>query len=280
MARKKKPEEHVNHERWLVSYADFITLLFAFFTTLYALSKADAVKVGKMVYSMRSAFHMELFQTPEAVMAYQGMATPAVTMEGDPGVGSEGGSKQQNGDPDIEEDIGKIAKDLKELIADPGLKDAISVKVDDRGVVVSLAEAGFFGSGVAEMSDEKALKALETIVGKLQKDDVNLSIEGHTDNRPVRGGKYKDNWALSSERGSFILRYAAEHGIDPSRLRVSGYGDTKPVGDNATEEGRAKNRRVDIIIAMNPKAKAAAPEATPVKSEEKKHEEAPAHGNH
>lgn len=255
MARKKKPEEHANHERWLVSYADFITLLFAFFTTLYAISTVDKTKAGKMAYSMRTAFNVEMFQTPEELQAYQGIAAPAVAMEGSPGVGSEGGQKAKHGDPDNDdEELGKLAQELKGIIDSPDnpeVKQSVSVKVEERGITISLAEAGFFGSGDADI-DEASKKAIDALVAKMGGVKLPIAIEGHTDNRPVRGGKYRDNRDLSTARANSVLKYIEQaHSIDPSRLKAIGYGEFKPVGDNSTEEGRGKNRRVDIVILRN-----------------------------
>ena len=248
MARKKKPEEHVNHERWLVSYADFITLLFAFFTTLYAISTVDKTKAGKMVYSMKSAFNVEIFKTPSEYMAYQGVASPAIVLPGAPGIGNEGGPRSHEGDPNNDDDeIGRVAKEINGIIQDPSMKERVSVNVDERGLVVSLSEAGNFQSGQADM-DDKARQAIDAVLSKVADKKCRMTIEGHTDNRPIRGGKFKDNWALSSERARVVLDYAEKHGIESSRLSASGHGDNNPMGDNTTDEGRAKNRRVDIVI--------------------------------
>jgi chemotaxis protein MotB len=251
MARKKKPEEHVNHERWLVSYADFITLLFAFFTTLYAISTVDKTKAGKLVYSMRTAFNVEIFASPEEQLAYQGVGAPAVTLDGPPGIGSEGGEKSHAGDPNSEEDeesFGSLAKDLKGMVDDPKLKGKVSVKMEDRGMVISLAEAGFFDSGKAGM-DAEAKAALDKIVTRLTKEKFGLIVEGHTDNKPVRGGTFHSNWELSTARATSVVQYAVEqHKISPSRMSAAGYGEYRPTADNTTDDGRKKNRRVDIVV--------------------------------
>ncbi|MFH0899327.1 MAG: flagellar motor protein MotB [Pseudomonadota bacterium] len=251
MARKKKPEEHANHERWLVSYADFITLLFAFFTTLYAISTVDRMKAGKLVYSMRTAFNVEMFTTPSEQLAYQGVAQTEPMMMGPPGIGSEGGNaKDETGDdPESADAAGKkLAQDIQAIIDSLELGKHVNVKVEQRGIVVSLAEAGFFSSGSATI-DDKGLDLLNMIAGRLSGEPYPVAVEGHTDNQPVRGGSFRSNWELSTARATHVIAHMIERNqFDASRLSASGYGEHRAIGDNSTEEGRAKNRRVDLVV--------------------------------
>jgi chemotaxis protein MotB len=239
MARKKKHPEHVNHERWLVSYADFITLLFAFFTTLYAISTVDQKKVGKLMYSMRTAFKVDFFS------GMPNGATRVVTiMEGTGAHENDG----QEPAPVKEDKLGSLAKKLGDLALDPALKGKFQVRMEGRGLVISLAEAGFFPSGTATLKPD-AVDALRLLAHTVSDKALHVIVEGHTDNVPVRGGKYASNWELSTGRASTVVSMFIEQGLDPSRLSASGYGEFKPVAPNDTAEGRARNRRVDIVLA-------------------------------
>ncbi|MBI4510280.1 MAG: OmpA family protein [Deltaproteobacteria bacterium] len=255
MARKKKPPEHANHERWLVSYADFITLLFAFFTTLYAISTVDKTKAGQLQFSMRTAFNVEIFRTPDEMLAYQGVSSPAtIVMDGPPGIGSEGGELTEQLEGEEGEGVKKLAKEIKGLIESEGLENLVTLRTDHRGLVVSLAEAGFFDSG-SEAVNPEALKALDVLMSRLARERFAMTIEGHTDNRPIRGGKFKSNWELSTARATHVVAKAIEnYKVDPGRLSAAGYGEFRPLADNNTEDGRAKNRRVDIVVVANSRA--------------------------
>jgi chemotaxis protein MotB len=239
--RKRKHPEHVNHERWLVSYADFITLLFAFFTTLYAISTVDQQKVGKLVYSMRTAFNLEFFPSDHGVTGYpQSNPQPVMQTQASPASDQGGG--------DSRERYAKLARELEQLAKLPQLAGGIEVRVEKRGIVISLTEAAFFGSGKADVRDS-ALSALGTVADKLHGQGLEVVIEGHTDNAPVRGGRYASNWELSAARATAVVGvFLDKHGHDAHRLTAAGYAEHRPVADNSTPEGRARNRRVDIVV--------------------------------
>src|SRR5262249_39134629 len=176
MARKKKHEEHVNHERWLVSYADFITLLFAFFTTLYAISTVDQRKVGKLMYSMRTAFKVDFFDGGP-----NGATRMVSLMESLRGHGGEAREAPQPTPSEQAQKLAAMAKRLGELAIDPALKGKFQVRMEGRGLVISLAEAGFFPSGSAAVKPE-ALEALNLLARSINDKDIHVGIEGHTDN--------------------------------------------------------------------------------------------------
>lgn len=249
MSRKKKHPEHVNHERWLVSYADFITLLFAFFTTLYAISTVDQKKAGKLQYSMRSAFNVEFFPSTQGMSGYSSSAAPLSIGEGSTGdmVGGQASGSARKGQ---EQQFKQLAQALTAMsLDDPRLEGRVSVRIEKRGIVISLAEAAFFASGEAVVRPE-ALEALDLIVGSLKDVGYDLIVEGHTDHVPVRAGhRFRDNWELSTSRATTVVAFLVEQrGFAPSRLSAAGYGDQKPIADNTTAEGRARNRRVDIVV--------------------------------
>ncbi|TAN44860.1 MAG: chemotaxis protein MotB [Nitrospirae bacterium] len=208
--RIKKEEEHENHERWLVSYADFITLLFTFFAALYALSSLDKAKADKISGSLRQAFKV----IEEPIMIH-------------------------------EEKTKALIDDIRDKIKDA---NGISAKTEPRGVVVTFADGVLFDSGSAEIKKE-ATALLDKLPAALNSAPGKILIEGHTDNVPLSGGKYASNWELSTARASSILNFFITKGLDPNRFSIAGYAEYRPVAINNTDENRAKNRRVELIIS-------------------------------
>jgi len=231
--RKKRPPEQENTDRWVVSYADFITLMFAFFVTMYALSRVDVDKVALFEGSVKSA----LRANPEP---------PAV---GKPGPVIEGVFPAS---PDM---VG-IEKDFRKIIETLPNADGVSLEQEQRGLVVSIGERVLFESGQAQIRPE-AKPSLDAIAFFLSGLSNNILVEGHTDNVPITSAKYESNWELSTERATQVLRYMVEYrGLSAARVAASGYAEYKPVVSNETPEGRAKNRRVDVVILKeNGKAK-------------------------
>jgi len=217
MTRKKR-QGRVSHERWLVSYADFITLLFAFFVVLFATGQSDKKKV-ELAVSIQTAFkQMGIFETH---------AGPAQRQSAD-AAGS-----------DVEQRI--------EQAAQPEIdRGVMAVRRSADGLVISLQEAGFFDSGAAEIH-LSALPVLDRIAAALP--DCPLRVEGHTDNVPIRTLQFASNWELSSSRASSIARLLLLHSnIHAEQMSVAGYAEFHPAASNATAEGRARNRRVDIVL--------------------------------
>ncbi len=251
MARKKKHPAHVNHERWLVSYADFITLLFAFFTTLYSIATVDQQKAGKLQFSMRTAFNIEFFPSAEGIAGMPSLVNGVVrpikelwqNVTGFVGAGA--GTK-----PNKRERYSRLTEILNELARDARLRERVRLHEEKRGMVMSLAETGFFPSGSAEMP-AAALGALDAVAAGLAEHGTGLElvIEGHTDNVPIHSARFASNWHLSTARATFVVaRLIEQHHMDATLLSASGYGEHHPVASNDTAEGRGRNRRVDIVI--------------------------------
>lgn len=251
MARKKEPEKAANHERWLVSYADFITLLFAVFVTLYAMSQSDKQKVEQVAASYRSAFgitgsanagkpsitsKVDVAPVPTVKPQPQTPSAPKATK------GNNGKTKATH--KEFKQMLVSIEKKLLERKA----SDAVEVTVTPRGLVISLKEAGFFDSGSAAIKNE-AVPLLAEIAKVLAPYDNPLSFEGHTDNKPIHSPLFPSNWELSSSRATSIARhFIDQHGFSPEMIAVTGYGEYRPVASNNTDEGRKQNRRVDIVM--------------------------------
>jgi chemotaxis protein MotB len=231
----------VNHERWLVSYADFITLLFAFFTTMYAISTVDAQKLSKMVSSMQVALGNEV--TPAA-------STPAAEPKR-PGAATSPAHQV------LVELRTQLAERLRRQI-DTG---NVALEVDPRGLVVSIREAGSFTIGSADLSDG-ARGLLTEIGGPIKELSNPIRVEGHTDDVPIHTARFNSNWDLSTARATSVIKFLVETvGLDASRLSAAGYGEFKPRTANNDEATRAQNRRVDLVILNAATQQAEEPEA-------------------
>jgi chemotaxis protein MotB len=247
MARKRKHPEHVNHERWLVSYADFITLLFAFFVVMFAASNSDDKKAGQIAQAVQVAFsELGVFSPAGKVVPLHdegGLASAPPRPFGST-VSPFSESTQVN-DPN---DIAKARIQLEGMLRQEVQNRTVRISQDSRGVIVSLAEAGFFDSGSAAVNAH-GLTVLERIAGKLRDMKEDLRVEGHTDNTPIRTAQFPSNWELSTARATHVLQYMLTNAkIAPERLSAVGYGEYRPFATNATAEGRAANRRVDLVI--------------------------------
>lgn len=247
MSKKKHPE-HVNHERWLVSYADFITLLFAFFVVLFASGQSDKKKQTQLAAAMQAAFSpVAIFEPHSKQPALTGGAatiTPATPVPPVPAVAPATPSVPSI--PGLHAMLDRLAKSRG---LPPG---SLSMHATSEGLVISLQEAGFFASGSAVVQ-ARSLPVLATLAAALPGGP--MRVEGHTDTVPIRTPQFATNWELSSARATTIARYLLEHGtVAPTDLAATGYAEFHPVATNTTAEGRAKNRRVDIILLSHPAA--------------------------
>jgi chemotaxis protein MotB len=242
---KKKQAEHVNHERWLVSYADFITLLFAFFVVLFASSQTDKKKQVKLAAAMQIAFtplgsfeaHSKTPPLTDVNGAPVSDSTPAVLTPPLPSRNLE----------TPEETEKRLKKFLAEQVAAKRIAPgSITMRITPDGLVISLHEAGFFPSGSAEVR-ASSVSILSLLAATLPKNP--LRVEGHTDNVPIHTSQFATNWELSTTRATAIARILLDHSqIDPASLSAAGYAEFHPVASNDTEDGRTQNRRVDIIL--------------------------------
>ena len=253
MSRKHKKHEHVNHERWLVSYADFITLLFAFFVVLFASGQADKKKQQRFASAMNQAFsQMALFEPHSKQPALNESSGPNPDTTPQPlempmETGATGNAHSRP-TATLEEQVQKLVQ--QQVTQGKMRGDEITVRRTPDGVVVSLHEAGFFDSGSAQVRPS-ALDALAAVIAKLPAGGVR--VEGHTDDQPIHSALFASNWELSSARASAIARLLLEHSqTDPATLAVAGYAEFHPIAPNTTAEGRAQNRRVDIVLLAKP----------------------------
>jgi chemotaxis protein MotB len=272
VARKKEPEKAANHERWLVSYADFITLLFAVFVTLYAMSQTDKQKVEQVAASYRTAFGVTVGASsgkPQFIPKSDMMPIPSMKQQlkntEKPKAKGDGSSKVQATKKDFKEML--VA--LEKFLLDKNAQDKVNIDITRRGLVISLREAGFFDSGSATIQPA-AYEFLTKIAEVLLPYSNPISFEGHTDNIPMRSSTFHSNWELSTARATTLAHYFMDqHSFTPEKISVTGYGEYRPVADNSVEEGRKQNRRVDVVLVGAPEGEieepAPAEEAPPRK---------------
>lgn len=247
MKKKKKPEEHENLERWLISYADFITLLFAFFTTLYALSLTDKAKKQAAMEAIEAAFMSAGGIFPLKGSPFTPFDKPPKGSEVPP---SPKKGKQSKSETDA---IARIAYQTRNLFEDTtGLNmkgGELEVLPTDEGFKIRLGEQVLFSPGSDKLKMEY-VPFLNEVGKKLAKLGLQVHIEGHTDNSPPGTGQ--SNWQLSLSRSYHLSRFLVEACNYPQdKISMAGYGDTHPVADNDTPEGRTKNRRVEISVSTN-----------------------------
>ena len=233
----------VSHDRWLVSYADFITLLFAFFVVLYAFARADQNKQIQVVRAIQKAVGIRpdeptAVPEPSIVVTDENLLEPAA----------------------VREDLERIQRDLDQSLASQGADHTVAIEMGPDGLVISLREAGFFASGSAAPKPE-ALPTLRRIADSLGRTPYDIRVEGHTDNVPIHTGEFDSNWELSSARATHIARLFLElNAVPPERLSAAGYAEFHPAASNDTPEGRALNRRVDLVVMPRTKFSFAGPD--------------------
>ncbi len=248
MARRSKHAAHENLERWLVSYADFITLMFAFFVVMFASSQTDRNKAQQVSESVRRA--LEENQIASAIAGILGGAVGEkgkgnAMLKGPGGTKTEPTSKEKNLFwADLVPSLQLLTQELQSEIT----AGKLSVKLEPRGLVVSLSEAAFFPTG-EDTIDPATYPSIEKIAAAVRKLPNPVRLEGHTDSVPIHNARFRSNWELSAARAIAMLNLlTTRFGVEARRLAVVGYADTLPVESNDTEEGRARNRRVDVVI--------------------------------
>ncbi len=238
--RRPRHDRRASHERWLIPYADLMTLLFAFFTTMYAISTVDAKKLTPAASSLQMAF----------AGASQGTATPAaidgreVVPTAAPGILP----AQAGGGRPLEPSLDDIQAQLTLQLADAIEQGRVEIVNEPRGLVVSLPESATFATASADVTPA-AWQVIARLAAAMRPLGNPIRVEGHTDDVPIHTPRYRSNWELSTARASGVVVYlASEGGLGPERLSAAGYGEYHPRASNDSPEGRARNRRVDIVI--------------------------------
>ena len=280
MSRKKHAEGHENHERWLVSYADFITLLFAFFVVMYAVSSVNEGKYRVLSESMSVAFKTVDAHSAKPIMVAEMVGTPASQSSGAPGMGRSvapdlrpmptmaiqraprsivtlaRGSNPTNktgvsdAESSTDSNLAKIVAKLQAYLSELIKADMVNLRSNTLWVEVEIKNNILFDSGSAIVNPE-AQEPLARIAEVLREVPNRIQVEGFTDNRPINTPVYPSNWELSAARAANIVNLLMKSGVRPERMSAVGYGEFQPIADNGTEQGRMQNRRVVLVIMGN-----------------------------
>ena len=230
--RKRSDDSHENTERWLLTYADLITLLLAFFIVMYSMSNLDAKKFGRMAVALNG------------ILKGGAMIARTSGADSDPGAGI-----MNLGE------FSMLKREIEKSLHEHQLEDKIETIDDERGLVIRVRESAAFDAGKAEIK-EQLFPVLRLIVRDLSIMPNHLRVEGHSDNTPIRTRQYPSNWELSTARATRVVRYLVEElKLDPKRVSALGYAEYRPIAPNNTPEGRTRNRRVDIIVLAEEETK-------------------------
>lgn len=248
--RRREADDSENHERWMVSYADFITLLFAFFVVMYGISSINEGKYRVMSDSIVFAFRSDPGLAPGAAVATGHAEAPLSSPIRRPPV-KRGGDENQ---ASRKEQLRGLARDLKQALAPLAAQGKLRISEGALGITVDINASALFAPGEARL-DLGAIRALGTVGRLLAEGDFPIIVEGHTDNIPISTPQFPSNWELSAARAASVVRLFIDTGMDSRRLSAVGHADQRPVADNATADGRQNNRRVAITIeAKTPEA--------------------------
>lgn len=253
MARRQKPEEHENLDRWLVSYADFITLLFAFFVVMYSVSQVNEGKYRVLSDSLVNAFKtVPTAASPISPLRIESKIKGASNVAESPALkqtifARKPDSAQEATQKKQKEKMKGVAEDLLKAM-DPLVKEGqVKVTQGVHGIAIEINASVLFASGQAAL-EPGSIKALRAVGGVLAKVPNDIQVEGFTDNTPINTAAFPSNWELSAARASSVVRLLADSGAPTDRLVAVGYGEFRPVDTNGTPEGRARNRRVTVMI--------------------------------
>ncbi|GAA5787357.1 flagellar motor protein MotD [Chitiniphilus shinanonensis] len=249
MARRKRPEEHENHERWLVSYADFITLLFAFFVVMYAISSVNEGKYRVLSDSLITAFRNDPAAQVATIRVDQAQGQPKRIVQP---LKSQTGSPTPS--PALEEETRRMrgmAGSLRTTLGPLINQGKVRVTQSKRGIAVEIADSVLFQTAKADLQPQ-SVAALTAVARLVSQTDNLIQVEGHTDNQPINSLQYPSNWELSAARAASVVRLFADENVAPQRMVAIGYGEYRPVESNDSDAGRARNRRVTLnILADN-----------------------------
>jgi chemotaxis protein MotB len=254
MTRERR-KGNISRDRWMVSYADFITLLFAFFVVMYAFAKADQKKQMQVASAIDSGFNsLGVFPgataKPAEGSAGQTVAPMNIVMD-----------ENVLSPARVKDDLEHVRRELEQKLSSQIATHSVAIQMGRDGLVISLREAGFFSSGSAAPKPE-SLPALRQIAASLGHTPYDLRIEGHTDNIPIHTAEFDSNWELSSARATRIARFFIDlKAISPERISAAGYAEFHPVAGNDTANGRAENRRVDLVVLPRTRINLSAPQS-------------------
>lgn len=257
--RRKHEEEHENHERWLVSYADFITLLFAFFVVMYALSSINEGKYRVLSNSLVSAFRNVTTNADGMNIVPRASISGAVPQQSRP----QKSQTETQARIQARQKMHSIAEQVRRVLEPLVRGGQVNVSEGAHGISIEINASALFNPGEALLGPEAA-RALRAVGEVIAQGDFPIRVEGHTDSIPIATATYASNWELSSVRASSVVRLFIDAGVDARRLTVAGYADQRPIADNSTADGRQRNRRVSIQVESMLPPEAEGPSVGPV----------------
>ena len=232
--KKKKVTSHVNHERWLVSYADFITLMFAFFVVMYSISNVNEGKYRALSSSLDSTFKGGATSNPIEI----GQVARTLYVED---------VKKPEGKSPVPEPLDSLTRDIKDNFKDLIEKKLLNVKTSQEWIQLEMKSSLLFGVADIQPAPE-GLKVIDALANLMKTNQFPIQVEGFTDNLPISNEQFPSNWDLSVARAATIVRLLVQAGVSAERLMPVGYGENYPIADNKDEEGRSHNRRVVLVI--------------------------------
>jgi len=244
MGRRRQEEEHENHERWLVSYADFITLLFAFFVVMYAISVVNEGKYRVLSYALVSAFRKSPGDSGGAQVTIDPIPGGKLQL---PVIKPPTNTMAEEAKRKSKEKLRDMAQEITSALGPLVQSGQVRITEGALGITVDINASLLFAPGDARLSAE-AVRALTAVAQVIAPTAFPITVEGHTDNTPISTPQFPSNWELSGVRAASVVRLFIDKGVSPGRLTEVGYADQRPIADNATAEGRARNRRVAITI--------------------------------
>lgn len=273
MARRKHEEEHVNHERWLVSYADFITLLFAFFVVMYSISQVNESKYRVLSNTLTDAFNQPEMDVRPIQVGEVAKSNPlnfvelsAMAIRNKDGHGEKEEQKDELAEEknEMPEQFKAISDKIEQALGDLIKQNMVTLRGNEEWLEIEMRSSLLFDSGDATLSN-KALELLGQIAAILKAEQTPVRVEGFTDNVPIHSARFPSNWELSSARAAAVVQLFIEEGLEPTKLMATGYGEFQPIAPNDTPENRTRNRRVVLMISktgeLRPKLNAIAPAA-------------------
>ncbi len=241
--RRKKQEEHINHERWLVSYADFITLLFAFFVVMYSISSVNEGKYRVLSDTLESVFASPGSSDPLQPEEYDTTAPPSIIptnlieLPPAPPLVSEKTMRT----------INDLSQQFNSTFADKIKNKDISIKQGNNWLELEVKSSALFYSGESRL-ERTAIPIIAKVAEILKRSSNPIQVEGFTDNQPISTPRFPSNWELSAARAASVVHLLNRYGVSPTRMSAIGYGEFKPIADNASNEGRQKNRRIVLVV--------------------------------
>lgn len=244
MSRRKRGEGGhggVSHDRWLITYADLITLLMVFFIVMYAISTVNQKKYESLASSLKIAFNTGSGQNNIADFQGDSFLSSMKPTTDNTNLDSENLKNMEDNQ------LREIAKKIQEYVDKNQMQNSIHLTINERGLVISLVDTVLFNSGQEDLTFQAKL-VLNKIIGIIYKIPNQVRIEGHTDNVPIKNARFPSNWELSTARATKVIAFLIEKKLSPEKLSAAGYSEYRPIVPNISEQNKALNRRVDIVI--------------------------------